>query len=366
MFGLGALKQQNQQLQEQLEQERARSAALEVQLAEARQQAQSTQCQMDTEHVRQQRFRELWFSGGDTVVRVRESLARTAGVLYAERHTLDDAKDVFAHSSSTLESMEASLQQIASEAGRNCEHIGELQTTAQEIGKFVGVIREISEQTNLLALNAAIEAARAGEQGRGFAVVADEVRALAQKANVASVEITRLVNNITQRTEMADGDIRGMADQSKALVASTHEVSSAVSQVVGLSQQMHKIVSRSAADAFLETVKLDHVVWKTDVYKRMLGLSQRAIADFASHTQCRLGKWYFEGDGRQFYSQSNTFRQLDAPHMGVHESGLKALSWMEQDQCDSALDALAEMEEHSVRVIELLSCLSEELPEPAH
>ncbi|MEH6471825.1 MAG: methyl-accepting chemotaxis protein [Halopseudomonas sp.] len=362
MFGSGKLKQQNQQLQQQLEQAQARSAELETQLAQAQQQAEQAQYQADSDRSRQQgRFRELWFAGAEAVVNVRESMARSAGTLYDERHTLDDAKDAFANSSSTLQSMETSLQAISADAERNCEHIGELQGTAQEIGKFVGVISEISEQTNLLALNAAIEAARAGEQGRGFAVVADEVRALAKKANAASSEITRLVNSITQRTAVADGDIRGMAEQSKELVASTNEVSSAVNQVVGLSQQMHQIVSRTAAETFIETVKLDHVVWKTDVYKRLLGLSQKSTSEFADHTQCRLGKWYFEGDGRQFYSDSSYFRQLDAPHQGVHDSGLKALALMEQDQCDEALDALAEMENSSVRVLDALSNLSSEL-----
>ena len=362
MFGSGKLKQQNQQLQQQLDQSQARCEALEAQLAQSQQAAEQVQQQAESDHSRQQeRFRTLWFNGADAVVDVRESMAHSASVLYEERTTLDAAKDVFSRSSSTLGTMETALQTIASDAERNCEHIGELQGTAQEIDKFVGVIREISEQTNLLALNAAIEAARAGEQGRGFAVVADEVRALAQKAAEASAEITRLVDNITQRTAVADGDIRGMAEQSQELVASTNQVSSAVSEVVGLSQQMRAIVSRSAAETFIETVKLDHVVWKTEVYKRLLGLSQKPASEFADHTQCRLGQWYFEGDGRHYYADSSSFRQLDAPHKGVHDNGLLALSLMEQDRCDDALDALGAMEASSAQVIELLSRLSDEL-----
>lgn len=366
MFGTGKLKQQNQQLQQQLEQAQARCDSLETELEQARLQAAQAQHQADVEHNQQQeRFRELWFSGADAVQDVRESMAHSAGVLYEERHTLDDAKDVFSRSSGTLESMKGSLQSIASDAERNCEHIGELQNTAQDISKFVGVISEISEQTNLLALNAAIEAARAGEQGRGFAVVADEVRALAQKANNASSEISRLVSSITQRTAVADGDIRGMAEQSKELVASTNEVSSAVNEVVSLSHQMHTIVSRTAAETFIETVKLDHVVWKTEVYKRLLGLSQKPASEFADHTQCRLGKWYFEGDGRQHYSDSSNFRQLDEPHKGVHDSGLAALSLMDQERCNEALDSLTKMEQSSSRVLDLLSRMSDELSHQA-
>lgn len=362
MFGSGKLKKQNQQLQQQLDQAQRQVEQLENELRLTREQAENAQASVNDEHRQQQeRFRTLWFTGADAVLEVRESMAQSASVLYDERHILDDAKDVFSRSASTLQAMESSLQAIASDAERNCEHVGELQNTAQEINKFVGAISEISEQTNLLALNAAIEAARAGEQGRGFAVVADEVRALAQKANSASSEITRLVGNITQRTAVADSDIRGMAEQSQDLVSSTNEVSGAVTEVVDLSHKMHQIVSRTAAETFIETVKLDHVVWKTEVYKRLLGLSSKPASEFADHTQCRLGKWYFEGDGRQFYSDSSSFRLLDGPHKGVHDSGLQALALMEKDDCEGALGALADMEEYSARVLDLLSQLANEL-----
>lgn len=75
-------------------------------------------------------------------------------------------------------------------------------------------------------------------------------------------------------------------------------MSASVSRVIGLSQQMHQIASRSAADPFLEAVRLDHVVCKTEVYKWVLGLSKRAVSDFARRSQCGLSAWYFEGNGR--------------------------------------------------------------------
>ena len=94
----------------------------------------------------------------------------------------------------------ASLEQIAGSLNSTAKVINTLGQRSQEIGGIVGVITSIAEQTNLLALNAAIEAARAGEQGRGFAVVADEVRSLASRTRQATDEISGMINSIQQET----------------------------------------------------------------------------------------------------------------------------------------------------------------------
>ncbi|MEN5091382.1 methyl-accepting chemotaxis protein [Pseudomonas protegens] len=100
----------------------------------------------------------------------------------------------------SMEQASSSLEQIAGALNSTATVINTLGQRSQEIGGIVGVITAIADQTNLLALNAAIEAARAGEQGRGFAVVADEVRNLASRTREATDEISQMINSIQQET----------------------------------------------------------------------------------------------------------------------------------------------------------------------
>ncbi|HEX8963803.1 MAG TPA: methyl-accepting chemotaxis protein, partial [Rhodocyclaceae bacterium] len=134
----------------------------------------------------------------------------------------------------------AEMDATVGEVNRVSGEIGDLETAAAEITRIIDTIKEISAQTNLLALNAAIEAARAGEQGRGFAVVADEVRKLAERTTLSATEVTGIVATINERVHQLRATMDAVVERvhaGQAVAGEASEVMAAMSNVVAEAAQ---------------------------------------------------------------------------------------------------------------------------------
>ncbi len=159
----------------------------------------------------------------------------------ADAKTLTEhAYSSVSHGEQVISDTASVITAISSQVHTSAEVINELAVHSTEIGKFVNVIREIADQTNLLALNAAIEAARAGEQGRGFAVVADEVRTLASRTQDSTSEIQRIIEQLQLGTNRSVEAMKNGVEQAEQGVEKTAQVAETFQQV---SQSVTEIVS---------------------------------------------------------------------------------------------------------------------------
>ncbi|MFD1699752.1 methyl-accepting chemotaxis protein [Halopseudomonas phragmitis] len=163
----------------------------------------------------------------------------------ATRQTTERAEQASHDSEALIGQMSAEMRDIAGVVASTAEHMQALEKFSEQIGSVIQVINEVAEQTNLLSLNAAIEAARAGDMGRGFAVVAGEVRQLAERTSQSTLEIVETVKQIQHGTRAAAGGMRqsververgvrlaGQASESVAAIrAGTVEVITAVSEI---------------------------------------------------------------------------------------------------------------------------------------
>lgn len=156
------------------------------------------------------------------------------------------AKDLAALGSERMRGNLAAIDKIVEQAQYSSNSIGALCDSTRHIAELATTIREIADQTNLLALNAAIEAARAGEHGRGFAVVADEVRKLAERTAQGSSSIGRLLGDVTGHSDHATGSMRQVIDDVEQGSGQTRAIGDTLQQILDASQEVSKLTQAIA------------------------------------------------------------------------------------------------------------------------
>ena len=305
-------------------------------------------------------FRKIGGGTNGGLVTIRSDITKSNTIM---EDITARAKTTSAQAHQSLESSDRLLTDfylLSQTVAKTYSGIEALSSKTQEISAIADLIKDIADQTNLLALNAAIEAARAGEHGRGFAVVADEVRKLAERTQKATQEITVTIHALNEDTDDIATHAKNMSEISDG----------AVHQVENFSQTLSNFnvdADKTAKDSFFiqnqlfsSLAKIDHVLFKHDAYSSVL--NDTVKQQFLDHTQCQLGQWY-RTSGSEYFGKTDAFKRLDGYHHAVHKGVIDTMVYVEQqihnrkDIIPIVLENFRNIEENSAKLFDALDSM---------
>jgi len=310
-----------------------------------------------------------------------------------------------------VEHLQGSIQNAAGTAEENASAMAVIDKNSVRIEEVLRIMAEIARQTNLLSLNAAIEAAKAGAAGKGFAVVADEVRKLAERSRESAKDIAALIQESRQsiligqntasdsRGKLAEalaslrqlqasvGEVRAisgeMADKQSLLeghagsltaiasghASAGHELSATVVETTRTLAEVQKFNTESAAllgdlalvpegvPPMLYIAKSDHVAWRNRMEAAMRGELTIPPGTLADHHGCRFGKWYYDAEqGRRFQGQQ-AYQSIEPPHAELHLAGQRLVELLGRNQRAEAEAQMAIIQDTSRQVLRNLDAM---------